>query len=179
MNAAGERELLPLPEAHVDAVVPRGPELGVEPGGERVDHVGRAGPVDGALDRRPFVDVRVVADADGRLREELEAVEVLERAGEAVAPLVGGHAREVDAVDRDAPARRRVHVGEQLHERALARAVLADERDHRARGELDVHVGERVVVGARVRERHVLEPDAARDAVRAPATSATRALLAA
>ena len=39
------------------------------------------------------------------------------------------------------PARRRVHVGQQLHERALAGAVLADERDHRARRELDVHVG--------------------------------------
>ena len=58
-----------------------------------------------------------------------------------------------------------VHVGEQLHERALAGAVLADERDHRARGELDVHVGERLVVGAGIRERDVLQADRVGDAV--------------
>ena len=49
----------------------------------------------------------------------------------------------------------------------------------RAGGQLEVHVGERVVVGARVRERHVLERDAVRDVGRAPSTSAVRALLAA
>ena len=141
MNPRAERELLPLPEADVDAFVPGRTELRVEPGREPVDHVVGAGAPDRALDRRPFLDVRVVADPTLAWREQLEAVEVLERAGEAIAPLVGRHAREVDAVDGDPPARRRVHVGQQLHERALAGAVLADERDHRAGRELDVHVG--------------------------------------
>ncbi len=162
-EAAGERELLPLPEAHVYPVVPGRPELGVEPGREPVDHVTRTGAPDRTLDRRPFVDVGMVAHADTRLRKQFEPVEVLEGAREMGAPLVGRHAREVDAVNGDSPTRRRVHVGEELHERALARAVLADQRDHRTRRQLDVHVGEGLAIGPRVGERHVLEADAVVD----------------
>ena len=99
-EAAGERELLPLPEGDLDAVVPRRPELRVEPGGEPLDDVVGAGPADrvgrppggrrcGARRRRPTV----------RLGEELEPEEVLERAGQPLPPLVARDAGEVDAVD--------------------------------------------------------------------------------
>ena len=78
---------------------------------------------------------------------------------------------EVDAVDGDATVGRVVEAAQQLHERGLARAVLADERDHRTRAQLEVHVAQHPRVGARVLERHVLEADRAGRAARAPASA--------
>ena len=90
-----------------------------------------------ASDRRLVVVARLVAEPDAVLGAELEPEEVLERAGQPGPPPVGRHAGQVDAVDEDAAARRLVELGEQLHERGLAGAVLADDRDHRAGRQLD------------------------------------------
>ena len=79
---ACERELLPLTERHLDAVVPRDAELRVEPACEPVDDVARARPVDRGLDRGPVVEPVEVAEPDGLAGAELEPEEVLERAGE-------------------------------------------------------------------------------------------------
>ena len=72
---------------------------------------------------------------------------------------------EVDAVDRDRARRRLVEAAQQLHERRLARAVLADDRDDRSGGELEVDVVEHEAVGAGIAERDVFEADAVVDAL--------------
>ena len=108
-EAAGERELLPLPVRDLDAGVPRRSELRVEPVGEAVDHVVGAGPTDGVGDRRPLVHPRLVAEPDRGHGAELEAEEVLERPGEPGAPLPRRDPREVDVVDEDRARRRCVH----------------------------------------------------------------------
>ena len=98
-----------------------------------------------------------------RQRVVLEPEEVLERAREAAAPLVGREPFEIDAVDGDAAFGRLVEAAQQLHECRLPGAVLADERDHRPGAQLEVDVVEHPRVGPRIPERHVLEPDRARE----------------
>ena len=107
-----------------------GPSCVSRPAGSRVDHVVGAGARDRGRDRRLVVEPRHVAEADGVPRPELEAEEILERAGQPRPPLVG-------AACAPAACRRRgsrPEVGsyifaEQLDERGLAGAVLADDRD--------------------------------------------------
>ena len=125
-------------------------------------------------DRRLVVQARHVAEADGVARAELEAEEVLERAGQPRAPLVGRHARQRRVVDEDRARRRLVHLRQQLDQRRLAGAVLADDGDDRAGGQRQRHVVEHEARRARVGERHVLEADAAGAARRAPADRPTR-----
>ena len=91
---------------------------------------------------------------------ELEAEEVLECARQVGAPVVRRHARQRDAVDQDTPGRRLVELAEQLDECRLARAVLADDGDDRARGQREIDAVEHHAVGAGIRKRHALESDA-------------------
>ena len=81
--------------------------------------------------------------------------------------------REVVAVDGDPPVGRLVEAAEQLDERRLAGAVLADERDGRARRQVEVDVvrGRRPSVTG-IAERHALERDAVARSVPGPAQSA-------
>ena len=83
---AGEGDLLPLPEADLDAVLPGRSELGVEPRREAGDDVVGAGSIDRSLDGRDVVEARRVADADALAGDELEAEEVLEGAGQPFPP---------------------------------------------------------------------------------------------
>ena len=106
-----------------------------------------------------------VADPDAVERTQLEAEEVLERAAQPGPPLRHRQRGQVDAVDLDAPAVGRVHPGEQLDQRGLAGAVLADDGDDRAGGQVEADVVEHQPVGARVAERHVVEADAVVEAV--------------
>ena len=148
-EAAGQRELLPLTERDLDAVVPRDAELRVEPAASR-STTSRAPARSTAASIAGWSSSRSRSPSPTVSRgTQLEPEEVLERAGEARPPLLGGHAREVDAVDRDRARRRLVEAAQQLHERRLARAVLADDRDHRAGGEVEVDVVEHEPVGAR------------------------------
>ena len=78
-------------------------------------------------------------------------------------------------VDEDRARRRLVHLRQQLDQRRLAGAVLADDRDDRAGRQRQRHVVEhdaRSVPG--IRERHVLEADAVAQRGRAPADRPSR-----
>ncbi len=97
---------------------------------------------------------------------ELEAEEVLVRAGQTLAPLIGRHARELGAVDEDPTRRRFIELREQLDEGGLARAVLANDRDDRAGRQGDVDIFEDEPRCAGVREVDVIQPDAFREARR-------------
>ncbi len=68
---------------------PRLTQLRVEPERQPCDHIFGARPSDGGGDGRPIVEAGEVADADGVSGAEFEAEEILERAGEARAPLRG------------------------------------------------------------------------------------------
>ena len=104
------------------------------PARSRVDHVVGAGPVTAAPTAAVVVQPRQVAEADARAGEELEAVEVLERAGHRRPPRVG-----VDAAERLPSSSDLVRTSaayilrEQLDQGGLAGAVLADDRHHGAR----------------------------------------------
>ena len=137
-----------------------GPSCVSSPAGQPRDDVVGPGALDGADDGGLVVEPGHVADADGLARAELEAEEVLEGAGEALAPLVGRHARQRLAVHEDRARRGLVELGEQLDERGLAGAVLADDGDDRARGQLERHVVQHEAVGAGVGEGDVIEADA-------------------
>src|SRR5206468_7278080 len=75
-ETAGQRQLLPLPEGHLDTARPGRAELGVETGRQLVHDVGRAGPVDRGAHRRYLVDARYVADADRLPGQQLEPAEL-------------------------------------------------------------------------------------------------------
>src|SRR5207253_7810483 len=67
---------------------------------------------------------------------------------------------EIDAVDRDAAVRRVVEARQQLGDRRLARTGVADERDGRAPGDLEVDAVQDLWPAA-VGEPHRLERDLA------------------
>ena len=91
--------------------------------------------------------------------QQLVTDEVLEARGALATPLDEIEISEVDTVDVDVSDGRLVHPREELDERGLARAVLADERDGRSGGKVQVDIGQHGSVGARVLERHVDEVD--------------------
>ena len=89
------------------------------------------------------------------------------RAGGAATPGVTSRRSSPSIVIR--PCGRVVEAGEQLGDRRLARAGVADERDRRARGDVEVDPVQHLVAAA-VREAHALEADvAARSRARSPA----------
>ena len=106
-----------------------------------------------------------VAEAHGMLGAELEAKEVLERSGESCPPGLRGNAREIDAIDTDRPRRGRVEAAQQLDQRRLARAVLADDRDDGARRKLERYVLEHQPIRPRVAKGDTFEADAAREPI--------------
>ena len=73
-----------------------------------------------------------------------------------------GDVAEVEPVDRDPAVRRVVEAREQLRDRRLARAGVADERDGRARGDVEVDPVQHLVAAA-VREPDALEADVSGD----------------
>ena len=86
--------------------------------------------------------------------------EVLEPGRRPRAPRLDVDRREVDTVDEDPPPGRRVEPVQQLHDRRLARTVLADERDDGARGQVEGDVLQHLRIQSRVREIDVVEVDA-------------------
>ena len=132
-EAAGQRELLPLAERHVHAARPRRPELRVEPRRQPRHHVVGAGAIDGA--RAPRARRRGAARRRGRPCAARET-----RSGrnpETRPPAARATRRRACA---PAACRRRGSrpddgsyiLREQLDQRGLARAVLADDGDDRA-----------------------------------------------
>ena len=85
----------------------------------------------GLLDRRALVH-RQVRGADGLDRQELQPSEVLEPGRDPGPPGVGRDLVQRCAVDQDPSLGGVVEPGQELHQRRLARPVVADERDRRA-----------------------------------------------
>ena len=157
---AGERELLPLPERHFDTAWPSGPELCLQARLQLHDHVICAGSRDGRDDGGLVFETGDVPDADRVTRPEFEAKEILECAGQPLAPFGGMHAAEIGSVDEDVSGRRLIEFRQEFHECALARTVFSHDRNNGARREVQVHIVEDQPFSARVRERHVIETDA-------------------
>ncbi len=77
-----------------------------------------------------------------------------------VAPVFGHRQRaDVDAVDADRPLGHVVEAADQVHQRALARAAVADQADHLARRDLQVDAADDAPVA--VAEPHVADVDLA------------------
>ena len=83
----------------------------------------------GTFDARLVRQMIDAAEADVFAQLELVLVEVLEQHAEATAELLRFPRGEVATVQDDPPFRRIVEPSEQLHERGLAGAVFAHERD--------------------------------------------------
>ena len=88
-EAARQRQLLPLAEAHFDSARPGRAELRLEAGIQMLHHVIGAGAIDRGNDGRFVVEPRDVAEADRVARAKLEAKKILERARDVLAPIVG------------------------------------------------------------------------------------------
>ena len=125
-----------------------------------------AGPLDRRHHRALVVHASDVAQADRLARAELEAEKVLEGACEARTPFRGGHTRERRVVDENGSGCRLVHFREQLDERRLPRAVLADDGDDRAGGQQQRDVVEDQPRRTRVCERDMVEANASTEAFR-------------
>ncbi len=123
------------------------------------DDVARGGPLDRRSHRDGVFGAREVADADALAGEKLEADEVLEADGDPLPPRRRLDLREVDAVRRDPAAGRLVEAAEELDERRLPRAVLADERDRGACGQLEIDGREDIDLGAGIAEREAVDAD--------------------
>ena len=130
-------------------------------------------PLGGGLDPGAVLDARRVADADVLGRDELVPDEVLEHAADPLAQLARVHVAQVHAAVEDLPLGRIVKAHEELHERRLAGAVLADDGgpagvEPEARSGEDgglVRMGEREAVEIDVGQRKLLERPARRAGV--------------
>src|SRR5262245_19041640 len=76
-EAAGQLQFLPLPEAHVHAFRPGGPELRVKAGSQPYDHIISTGATDCRDHGRLVIEARNVTDAHRVTRAKLETEEVL------------------------------------------------------------------------------------------------------
>ena len=181
-HRAGQRHLLPLPAREVDPVQERPAERRLEAFGQLGLQVEHVCPPEGGAHLAGVLDVRDAPQADALAREHLEPHELLKRAGEPPAPRRRVELGEIRAVHRDPPVRGSVETAEERYQRALARAVLAHDRDHRPRGEGERDVVDGVSAGAGVAKRDVLQRDPARDVIapcdvlRSPCWSAYRTI---
>ena len=130
------------------------------PSRQLLDEGPGGGSVEGVEDVLAVVDAVEIAGAHRFPQHELEVGVVLERRGGAAAPGPQVEERERGAVDVDGPAGGLVHAGEELDEGGLAGAVVADDAEDRAGGDVQPDVGEDVAVGPGIAERQAVERDA-------------------
>jgi hypothetical protein len=142
-HAAGDRQPLPLAAGELGAVVPAGAELRAEAGRQGRQHVRGRRVGEGLVRAGVGVQRRQVAGRDRLAGDELEVDVVLERAGAPQPPRIAVEGRQVHPVDQHLPGRGPVQPGEQLDQRGLAGAVLADHRDDRAGRQVQRHVLQR------------------------------------
>ena len=150
-EAAGQGELLPLTEGHLDAVVPGRPELGVEPGGQPRRRRPPRRPGDGRVHRG-----LVVERGGGRRRPTVCRAWNSKRKKSWNAPDSRARHSSARMRARSTPSTliargRLVQPGEQLDQGRLARAVLTDDGHDRARRQVEADVLEHQA--ARCRDR--------------------------
>ena len=100
------------------------------------------------------------AERDVLAHEELVLVEVLEDDADAAAQLVRVPVAQIAPVEQHAALGRVVEAREQLDERRLAGAVLADEREALAPRHEEIDAAQRPAFGVGVAEADVLEANA-------------------
>ena len=100
------------------------------------------------------------ADADVLVEAQVVADEVLENDADRAAHRLEIVVAQIDPIEQNAPLRRIVQPCEQLDERRLPRAVLANEGDALAGMQAEVHVPHRPGVAAGVAETDVFEHEA-------------------
>ena len=110
------------------------------------DDVCGAGAIDGGPDGRFVVQLAECLRRRSRVAREVRSGRNPETRRPGDSPLFDRHPIQLDAVDENAASRRLIQAAEQLHERCLARAVLADNRDDRPWLHLRRHVVEHEAV---------------------------------
>src|SRR5688500_5068526 len=98
-----------------------------------------------------------MAGADRFTGGQMQAYMVLEARRRLVLPCRSVDGREINAVDCDRTLRRVVETVEELDQRCLARAILADEADDGSPRDRDGDVAQRVLGGAVIAVRHVVQ----------------------
>ena len=142
-EGARDRELLPLAGGEVLPALEPAAEHGVVALRQRRDEPLGAAPPRGLGDARPVVRVVGVPEADVLGGGELVADEVLEHGADPGPEVAHVEVAQVHAAVEDLALGRLVEPQEQLHERALPGAVLADEPERLAGLEHERHVPER------------------------------------
>ena len=163
---ARDRDLLPLAAGQVDAGAEAAADDLVVAVRQCRDHfIGERAP------RRFFDALAVVhrvdlADADVLRRGEVVAHEVLEDHADVRAQVVEVVVAQIAAVEQDAAFVGVVQAREQFDERGLARAVLADEREHFVGAQFEIQAAQRPALGFGIAEADAFEHEAARDRAR-------------
>src|SRR3954451_7228216 len=91
----------------------------------------RAGPRSCSRYRWIVIESWQIAQTHGLPRAKFKSVEILKCTRQFRAPFVRADPRQRHIVDENRPGRWLVHLGEELDERGLAGAVLANDRDDR------------------------------------------------
>ena len=103
------------------------------------------------------------ADRDIVAGRQVVAHEILEDDAHAAAQIIEPVVAQVVAVEQDAALVGVVEAGQQLHQRGLARTVLADQRHHLAGLQGEGEMAYRPALGAGIDEAHILEHEAFAD----------------
>ena len=149
---AGDRQQLLLPRGEVRGVLVEQGRVSVGQGADEVVDVRRPGGLDDlGLGRTGPPVGDVVPD------RPCEQPGVLQHHAEGAPHLVAGEVAVVDAVEEDVPGVDLVEADEQVHDRGLACARGADDRDRLAGRRLEGEVLDQGLVGL-VAERDVVEP---------------------
>ncbi len=163
---AGDGDLLPLAAGELDAGLEAPSDELVVARRQALDHlVGEAAP-------RRFADALAIvagldpADGDVLAGGQVVAHEVLEDDADVAAQRGEVVIAQVAAVEQDPALVRVVEPRQELDQRRLAGAVLADQRQHLAGPQLEGEVAHRPALGPRVAEADVFEDEALADRLR-------------
>src|SRR6266576_2751311 len=127
-EASRQRQFLPLPERQFDSARPRWTQLRFQACRQTGNDICRAGAFYRRSHRVLVLKSRNVAQTDGMPCAEFEPEKVLERAGEALAPLAGLHPCQRRFVEENGTGCWLVHFRQELDQRGLAGTILADSR---------------------------------------------------
>ena len=157
---AGDGDLLPFAAGQLDAVLEALADHLVVAAGQARDHLVGLAAVGGPRDAFVVGARRDPADRDIVAGRQVVADEVLEDDAHAAAQFVEPVVAQVASVEQDAALVGVVEPRQQLHQRGLARAVLADQRHHLAGLQGEGKMAHRPTLGAVIDEADILEHEA-------------------